>query len=945
MKRILSLLLSFCMIVGLLPSLGVTAASPESDFTFNALTGTITEYTGPPGNVDIPAEIGGIAVTVIGDDAFFGCWGLTSVTIPDGITIIGNSAFYGCTGLTNVTIPDSVTTIEDSAFRVTGLTSIIFKSPITTIYDSENTIPAAAKILGYDPSTAKDYAVKYNRTFEVIATTEDDFTFNLLTGTITGYTGYNSNVEIPTEIDGIVVKVIGEYAFQNCTGLTSIIIPDSVTVIEMQAFYNCIGLTSIIIPDSVTAIGMQAFYNCTGLTSIMFNSSTTTIYDNESTISPVTIIIGSSPSTTKDYAVKYNRTFYTFEPSTGTIAGYIGSGDDVLIPAEIGGIIVKVIGEYAFQSCIDLTSVTIPGSVTTVGDSAFADCSGLTSIYIPDGVTTIGDSAFADCSGLTSVTIPHCVTVIGNSAFSDCFGLTTITFNSPTTIIHDDENTIPTAAKIIGYDSSTAKDYAVKYNRTFEVIAASPENDFTFDPSTGTITGYTGPGGDVVIPATIDEIAVVTIGDNAFYDCTGLTSIYIPDSVTTIGSYVFYSCTGLTSIIIPDSVTVIGDYSFYNCTSLTSIIIPDSVTVIGNYLFYECTGLTNIILPDSVTVIGGYSFVDCTSLTNVIIPDNVTHIGEAAFSNCIGLTSVIIPDSVIIIWNYVFYYCTSLVSITFNSPTTIINDSKNTIPPTAKIIGYDSSTAKDYAVKYNRTFEVIAASPENDFTFDPSTGTITGYTGPGGDVVIPIKIGGIAVTIIGDTAFSNCIGLTSIYIPDSVTIISYSAFSNCTGLTSIYIPDSVTTIGDIVFAGCSGLRSIIVHLGNTIYKSESNCLIEIATNKLILGCKTSIIPDSVTIIGNGAFQGCIGLTSIIIPTRVTVIGEWSFAYCTGLTSMNIPDSVTTIGDAAFAYCTGLISITFNSTATIIYDSENTIPAAVKIIGYDPSTAKGVCCKI
>ena len=213
----------------------------------------------------------------------------------------------------------------------------------------------------------------------------------------------------------------------------------------------------------------------------------------------------------------------------------------------------------------------------------------------------------------------------------------------------------------------------------------------------------------------------------------------------------FYSCTGLTSIIIPDSVTVIGDYSFYNCTSLTSIIIPDSVTVIGNYLFYECTGLTNIILPDSVTVIGGYSFVDCTSLTNVIIPDNVTHIGEAAFSNCIGLTSVIIPDSVIIIWNYVFYYCTSLVSITFNSPTTIINDSKNTIPPTAKIIGYDSSTAKDYAVKYNRTFTLIKADP----AYTTPTGLSASYGQTLADISLPTAVNG---TFSWEDALSTDVG-------------------------------------------------------------------------------------------------------------------------------------------------------------------------------------------
>ena len=293
------------------------------------------------------------------------------------------------------------------------------------------------------------------------------------------------------------------------------------------------------------------------------------------------------------------------------------------------------------------------------------------------------------------------------------------------------------------------------------------------------------------------ELTSITIPDSvtviegcAFDSCTGLTSITIPDSVTSIGLGAFCRCTGLTSITIPDSVTDIEISAFQGCTGLTSITIPDSVTSICVSAFENCTGLTSITIPDSVTSISDETFEGCTGLTSITIPDSVTSIGYSAFGNCTGLSSITIPDSVTSFEPRVFKGCTGLTSIT--------------IPDSVKSISYEAFHG--CAGLTSITIPDSVTDIENS-AFQGCTG-LTSITIPG------------SVTGIGTSTFEGCTGLTSIAIPDSVKSISYEAFQGCTGLTSITIPDSVTSIGRTAFGDCNNINSLILSVNPNVFETE-----------------------------------------------------------------------------------------------------------------------------
>jgi hypothetical protein len=468
---------------------------------------------------------------------------------------------------------------------------------------------------------------------------------------------------------------------------------------------------------------------------------------------------------------------------------------------------------------------------------------------------------------------------------------------------------------------------------------------YTINNGTITITGYTGSGGAVIIPSTINGLPVANIGDYAFAGCSSLTNIVIPNSVTNIDVYAFKDCNRLKSVTIPDSVTHIGNFAFKSCTSLTSATIPSSVASIGASAFANCIRLTSITIPNSVTSIGDDAFLYCDSLKSITvdtqnsvfsslsgilfnknqtmliqfpggkpgaytIPNSVISIGDFAFSGCTSLTSVTIPNSVISIGHHAFHYCTSLTSVVI--PNSVISIGDN---------------AFCYCTSLTSATIPNSVTSIGDCAFSNCTSLTS--------VTIPNR-----VTRIGYAAFDDCTSLTSVTIPDSVTSIGYAAFSGCTSLTSVTIPNSVTSIGDCAFSGCTSLTSVtipnsVTNIGNFAFKSCASLT-------------SATIPNSVTSIGDHAFEGCSSLTSVTIPNRVTRIGDATFAGCSSLTSVLIPNSVISIGHHAFYYCTSLTSVVIPNGVTSIgvcafyYCSSLTsvtIPDSVASIGGD---AFGYC---
>ena len=688
----------------------------------------------------------GDGVTAIGQAAFYDCVNLTNVTIPDSVTAIEDGAFENCSGLTGVTIPDSVTVIGEWVFSgCSSLTGIIIPDSVTSIegfaFNGCSSLTSMTIPDGIPAIEMGTFGRCVNLTSVAIPDSVAYIGFNAFYGcvSLTGitipdsvtYIGKNAfaecgltSVTIPDSVTDIErnafescsnltgvtisnsVTFIEDWTFAR-SGLTSVTIPDGVAVIGPSAFSGCGSLTDITIPVSVAAIEEWAFEFCDGLTDVYYGGSEDqweqidieNVYHANDPLLNANIHYNSAAGSGTP-APRYCGENVTWSWSGGVLA-IEGTGpmdnydylempwaycrDHGLIHAVKIGDGVTGIGDRAFESCYDLTSVDIPDSVTSIGEWAFARCGSLTGVVIPDGVAAIGECAFWFCGGLTSVTIPDSVTRIEDEAFAGCENLKDVYYSGYSVEwdkISIEEGNEPLTAANIHYHTRRASGSCgenlswVFDNGVLTIEGTGPMEDYS-----GSWKPWQSYCKDKIQSIVIGE-GVTCIGERAFAECQVLTSVTIPASVTSIGTEAFRNCRSLTEAAIPDSVAAIGDRAFMLCNSLTEVTVPESVTAIGTGAFKECEKLTGIHvaggnpayssvdgvlfdagqtllhtypagksgssydIPDSVTDINAFAFVRCVSLTDVTVPEGVTAIGRNAFQSCENLVSMTIPVSV-----------------------------------------------------------------------------------------------------------------------------------------------------------------------------------------------------------------------------------------------------------------------------------------------------------
>ena len=475
--------------------------------------------------------------------------------------------------------------------------------------------------------------------------------------------------------------------------------------------------------------------------------------------------------------------------------------------------------------------------------------------------------------------------------------------------------------------------------------AKADKNGFIIED--GVLTGYTGPGGDIVIPK-----GVTSIGDYAFYDCDSITSVSIPKSVTSIGEFAFAG-SSLKSIELSKGVTSIGNASFADCTNLSSITLPDGITDIEEGAFAECSSLKSVVLSNGVKTIKERTFFECSSLTSVSIPKSVTSIEDKAFEGCSSLTGIMLPNGLKNIGNSAFIDCTSLTSIKIPKSVTSIgwgtffNCSSLTdinIP--------DGITSIENSAFYGCSKLQAIRIPKSVTSIGDSAFARSGLK----NVVIPAS-----VTDFGDDIFSDCNELQYVTFSNGITKVLTKDgrwFSRCKKLKKITIPKS---LGNIDFGRicreCYSLEMIEIDSDNQAYLAIDGIVYDKSRTKVLYcpqGFKGElIIPDGITSIEGGAFLGCSkleaisipesvttieshafensGLKSVVIPGSVETIEESVFSCCTELKKVIIKDGVETIGRLAFEFCTGLTDITIPSSVTEIVDYST----AVGNLRYEP----------
>lgn len=901
---------------------------------------------------------------VIAAGAFAGCGKLREITVPSRVKTIGAKAFYDCTNLLSVTLGSALTDIGDKAF--------LYCHKLVEVYDLSPVIFVTAEQFGGSYIGYYALDVFTSRTEESnLSLNENKFAFydNGEVRYLMAYHGENVKIDLPAtgdyemyshafanlDIESADASAgptsIGTYAFKNCKKLTSVLLPDGMTAIAGGAFEGCAVLNDIDIPAGVTSIGSHAFMDCKALTSMVLPAGVTAVSD-------YTFMGCTSLENVSANGTILNVGAHAFD-GCASLCGFDLSA-------------VSSVGDYAFRGCTSITDISF-NSVKAIGDYAFSGVN-ISSLTIPTNTTSVGAHAFDGCKQLKQITVANgrgTALSFGNFAFANCPSLEKASLEGKVSAVSD------------GMFSGCAL-----------------LSDITLLGSGITAIGNEAFYGCESLVSVILPSGVRTIGERAFSGCLRLGSIGLPSTLTSIDKHAFESCYNLMSITIPDGVTSIGDGAFYNCVKLVDVYVSQmsdglnaensyltayalnlrqgtntnpGVVVQNGYVFYTHRGVnyllgyigndSSITLPASyggssyeiydyafyrynnletvdmsgakVTGIGDNAFEKCHSLTSVKLPDCLTAIGEYAFNECDKLSEVALSDnsSLAEIGAYAFNGCYALTEINLGNKLEVIGDyAFKDCDLTDLKLGESIAVIGTHAFENNTKLASVSILGAVEYIGD--------YAFKGCPCLESVTISAANGAVIGISAFEGAL-ITEIRLPEGVVEIADNAFKNCVNVDSISLPASLEILGKDVFYATSP-TSITVADGGRVYRSEGNCLIEIKSQTILLGCNLSVIPSSAKIIapdafrncaqleqidltsiikiGDGAFNGCTQLANIIWGNNLVSLGNNAFNNCNAITSLVLPASLSVIGNGAFNSCSSLNSVVISSGIEVIGSS-------------------------
>ena len=561
---------------------------------------------------------------------------------------------------------------------------------------------------------------------------------------------------------------------------------------------------------------------------------------------------------------------------------------------------VTEIGYNAFDACNNITSVTIPSSVTMVKGYAFRNCTGLQTVNGASNVVTLESEAFKGCSALTSITLPSTLTTMGDYCFRDCSSLTSISI--PASVA-----TIPYYG-FYGCASLTTVTFQTNESGTTSLQSIE---SYAFNNCTAL--------NNISLPSSISYM-----NSGVFQGCTSLTSFTIPTSMTNIPYQTFDGCTSLQTVTFHDGITQINGEAFKGCSALTSITLPPALTSIGENAFAS-TGLTSVTMPSTVTGLSG--FANCSNLASVTLNGGLISINDKCFQNCTALTSITIPSTVSRIYEKAFEGCTSLTSITIPENVTIIANSAFSGCTNLATLNWNATYCTKYPMPYD-TYWPTSSTPRKDnylpfyncglttVTIGENVERLPDYflahnTSNGPAVTIPNNN---SLTYIGKEALKYTTGLTTPNL-SAVDTIEWQAFAY-SSLQEITLPTTLTTLSTKAFEGCSSLTTIHYNAPNCTFKrnwyNNTNLGPESPFN--LSSLQTITIGSTATTLPTNFMKNCTNAPAHVVfdtNTTLTTFPDDAFYYA-GITAITIPPSFTSMPSKAFQYCSNLDTVYWNA---------------------------------